>query len=396
MNKKTFLFGFITMMVSVSASLAAVVFFRPYDNGKDRLSDSVASLVSEKPRLAPSADKPSFEDAAEYSVNAVVHVKSEFLVKSGFYDDYFGFFNPFFSRPSARLVQGFGSGVVISADGYIITNNHVVQNAEKVEITLNNRKVYPAQIVGTDPSTDIALLKIDAQGLEALSFGNSDRVRIGEWVLAVGNPFNLTSTVTAGIVSAKARNANILSQKMSSGERPIESFIQTDAAVNQGNSGGALVNLRGELIGINTAIASNNGAFTGYSFAIPANIAKKVSEDLRAFGQVQRAYLGIAFAPMDQNLAEAYKTKDIEGLYIGRVQKNSAADKAGLQVEDILLKIDDRPVNTEGELFEILGPHRPGETVGLTYSRKGKVFQAQAVLQDAQGGIQERVVAPWQ
>ncbi len=392
MNKKNFILSLGITLISVSASLASVALFT-------NVNDQTPQIIAEEPpaqqTFTPTqTELPSFEDVAEYAVHAVVHVKSEFLVKTGFYDDYFGL-NPFFGRPSTRKMQGYGSGVIISSDGYIITNNHVVQNAETVEITLNNRKVYSAEIVGTDPSSDLALLKIQAENLPVLKFGNSDLVRIGEWMLAVGNPFNLTSTVTAGIVSAKARNANILSQKMSGGERPIESFIQTDAAVNSGNSGGALVNLRGELIGINTAIASNNGAFTGYSFAIPANIAKKVSEDLLTFGKVQRAYLGIAFAPMDQSLATAYHTEDIDGLYIGRVLKNSAADKAGLQVDDILLKINNRPVNTEGELFEILGQYRPGETVELTYSRKGKISNAKTTLQDGEGGTKMPVVKGW-
>jgi S1-C subfamily serine protease len=285
--------------------------------------------------------------------------------------------------------------VVISADGYIITNNHVVQGAENIEITFNNRRVFPAKIIGTDPSTDLALLKVDAKNLEFLTFGNSDLTRIGEWVLAVGNPFNLNSTVTAGIVSAKARNMNILSQNMNTGERPIESFIQTDAAVNRGNSGGALVNMRGELIGINTAIASTSGTFAGYSFAVPANIAKKVSEDLRTFGKVQRAYLGILFSLMDQNLAAANKMEDIDGLHISRITETGAAKKAGLQLGDIILRINNKPVNTEGDFFEIIGQLRPGETIELTYSRKGKTLQTNVVLQDIEGNTMKRNIINW-
>ena len=392
MNKKTFFFSLIIVLISVGASLTSVAIYanttQPGSTNKRVPQDRAIRAVS-------LVGLPSFEDAAEYSVNAVVHVKSEFLVKTRFYDDYFGFLNPNHGRMQTRRAEGFGSGVVISKDGYIITNNHVVQGAENIEITFNNRKVFPAKIVGTDPSTDLALLKVDAKNLEFLTFGNSDQVRIGQWVLAVGNPFNLNSTVTAGIVSAKARNINILSQNMSSGERPIESFIQTDAAVNRGNSGGALVNLHGELIGINTAIASTSGAFAGYSFAVPANIARKVSEDLRTFGKVQRAYLGLLFAPMDQNIAAASQVEDIDGLFIARVVKGGAVDRAGLQVEDILLRIDGKPVNTEGDFFEIIGQLRPGETVELTYIRKGKTMQAKAVLQDVEGGTQKRVVEGW-
>ena len=417
MNKKTLVSFLVITLVSASVSLASVAIYTcakyPKDDDADgrghrhglqarsggttRSGNAGTNHAGADLQSVP-RNLPSFEDAAETSINAVVHVKSEFLVKSRFHDDYFGFFNPFFQgRQGTRRVEGFGSGVVISADGYIITNNHVVQDAEKVEITFNNRRTFPARVIGTDPSTDLALLKVEAQNLEYLAFGNSDRVRVGEWVLAVGNPFNLNSTVTAGIVSARARNMNILSQNMrSGGVRPIESFIQTDAAVNRGNSGGALVNLRGELIGINTAIASNNGTFAGYSFAVPGNIARKVSEDLRTFGQVQRAFLGFLFAPMDQHLAAANQTESIDGLYIARIVKGGAAEKAGMQLEDILLKMDGKPVNTEAEFLEIIGQHRPGETIELTFSRKGKISQVNALLQDAEGGTQRRVVTGWE
>jgi S1-C subfamily serine protease len=285
---------------------------------------------------------------------------------------------------------------VISADGYIITNNHVVQDAENIEITFNNRRTLPAKIIGTDPSTDLALLKVDAQNLDFLIFGNSDAVRLGQWVLAVGNPFNLNSTVTAGIVSAKARNMNILSQNMiGRNERPIESFIQTDAAVNRGNSGGALVNLHGELIGINTAIASTHGTFTGYSFAVPGNTARKVSEDLRTFGRVQRAFLGLLFSPMDQNIAKANNLSEIDGLYIAHIVETGAVARAGLKLGDILLRINGRSVNTEGDFFEIIGQLRPGETIELTYMRNGQTFTANALLQDSEGGTAKRVVKTW-
>jgi Do/DeqQ family serine protease len=387
MNKKTLLLGLIITLISVAISLTSVAI---YANTTQKTDTSTSSgLVLARP--TPSVGIPNFEDAAEYSVNAVVHVKSEFVVKTQFYDDYFGFF----SRPGVRRAEGFGSGVVISADGYIITNNHVVQDAESVEITFNNRRTFPAKIVGTDPSSDLALLKVETQNLDFLTFGNSDEIRIGQWVLAVGNPFNLNSTVTAGIVSAKARNMNILSQNMRGNGRPIESFIQTDAAVNRGNSGGALVNLRGELIGINTAIASNNGTFAGYSFAVPANIAKKVSEDLRTFGQVQRAFFGILFEQINQDIATANKMENFDGLYLAVVTETGASYKAGIRVGDVLLKIDGRAVNTEGEFFEIAGTHRPGETVELTYMRKGQKFTTNVVLQDAEGGTAKRNVKTW-
>ena len=366
-----------------------------YANTTQKMDFSTGSTPEPARQTLPTGI-PSFEDAAEYSINAVVHVKSEFVVKSQFYDDYFGFLNPHHGRVHTRRAEGFGSGVVISADGYIITNNHVVEGAETVEITFNNRRTFSATVVGTDPSSDLALLKVEAQNLDFLIFGNSDDVRIGQWVLAVGNPFNLNSTVTAGIVSAKARNMNILSQNMRRGNgRPIESFIQTDAAVNRGNSGGALVNLHGELIGINTAIASTSGAFAGYSFAVPANIAKKVSEDLRTFGEVQRAFFGILFAQVDQDIATANQTENFDGLFLARVVEGGAAYKAGIRVEDVLLKINGKSVNTEGEFFEVAGTHRPGETVELTYMRKGKIFNTDAILQDAEGGTTKRVVKTW-
>ena len=227
--------------------------------------------------------------AAEKSVNAVVHIKTEIHAKSSSYENFFGPFRDYLGNPySNNTYVAFGSGVIISPDGYIVTNNHVVENAEKVSVTFNNKTEMVAEIVGTDPSTDLALIKVDADDLTYLLYGNSDKVKVGEWVLAVGNPFNLTSTVTAGIVSAKARNINILGAQSS-----IESFIQTDAVVNRGNSGGALVNTRGDLIGINAAIASHTGVYEGYSFAIPVNIVKKVVNDLMTYGEVQRGYIGV-------------------------------------------------------------------------------------------------------
>jgi S1-C subfamily serine protease len=388
MNKKTLFFGLVTTLISVTASLVAVAIF-----AQTTQLPSPENLRTLTPTVPPvsSVGLPSFEYAAEHSVNAVVHVKSEFLVRSRFFDDYFGFF----SHPEMRRAEGFGSGVVISPDGYIITNNHVVQGAESVEITFNNRRTLPAAIVGTDPTTDLALLKVDAKNLDFLPFGNSDHVRVGQWVLAVGNPFNLNSTVTAGIVSAKARNANILSQHMRGDGPPIESFIQTDAAVNRGNSGGALVNLHGELIGINTAIASTGSTFAGYSFAIPANIARKVSEDLRTFGRIQRAFLGILFTPVDQAIADANRLESIDGLQISRITNGGAVELAGLQLGDIILTINDRPVNTSGDFFEVIGQLRPGETIELTYVRKGQTLNARAVLQDSEGGTAKRVVKQW-
>jgi S1-C subfamily serine protease len=225
-----------------------------------------------------------------------------------------------------------GSGVIISSDGYIVTNNHVIENAEIIEVVLNNKKSYSARLLGRDATTDIALLKVEAVNLPYLNYGNSDDIKIGEWVLAIGNPFNLTSTATAGIVSAKARNINIMSDDMA-----IESFIQTDAAVNPGNSGGALINTKGELIGINTAIASRTGSFVGYSFAIPVNIVRKVVADLVEFGEVQRAYAGIDLVDIDSKIADQLEIEKVEGVYVAGVWKNGAGEKAGIKLAILLL-----------------------------------------------------------
>lgn len=309
--------------------------------------------------------------AAERSVQAVVHIKTEFIQKNSAFDSYFSgsFWEHFFGldRPSEYPVVAAGSGVIISGDGYIITNNHVVEDAEKITVTLNDKREYQATIVGTDAEADLALVKIEGDNFPYLIFGNSDEVRIGEWVLAVGNPFNLTSTVTAGIVSAKARNLSILDDNAN-----IESFIQTDAAVNQGNSGGALVNARGELIGINSAIASGNGYFTGYSFAIPSNVARKVAHDLQKYGMVQRAYIGVAIMDITPQKAAEMNLPNMNGVLVAQINEDGAAQKNGLSEEDIILSVNDIKVNSSSELREILMQSSPGETVKLTILRLGK------------------------
>lgn len=317
-----------------------------------------------------------FTFAAEKTVHGVVHIQCETTVQSVFYDDFFSFLLPPQSRE--RSYQTSGSGVIISEDGYVITNNHVVQDAETINVVLNDKRSFVARLVGNDPSSDLAVIKIEADGLEPLQFGNSDEVKIGEWVLAVGNPFNLTSTVTAGIVSAKARNINILGNKMSNA--PIESFIQTDAAVNPGNSGGALVNLKGELVGINTAIASSTGSYTGYSFAIPSNIVRKVTSDLIQYGMTQKANIGVHFAEMDSKLAEVKGIKSVRGIYIGYVIKDGAADKAGIKDGDIITSIDGKSVNSNAEFNEVLAQHSPGDVVKVAIERDGKPFYFDVTL----------------
>lgn len=330
---------------------------------------------------------PDFTLVAEMTVNSVVHIRTSYERKSSVYDDYFGlpdpfrefFFGPRRREPSQAIVAT-GSGVIISQDGYIITNNHVVAEANMVEVTLNDNRVFEARIIGLDPTTDLALIKIEQEGLPFLPFGNSDEARVGEWVLAVGNPFNLTSTVTAGIISAKGRNINILG-----GDTAIESFIQTDAAVNRGNSGGALVNTHGELIGINAAIASQTGSFTGYSFAIPSNIAKKVLADLIEFGQVQRGMLGVTIAELNSRQAEELGLGVFRGAYVTRVESGSAGDNAGLKEGDLIVGIDNTTIRNPSELVETVGRRRPGDEVLVKYIRDGRERETRARLRNVYG-----------
>jgi Do/DeqQ family serine protease len=326
---------------------------------------------------------PDFTTAAEKTVHGVVHIRSEFSRKGNSYDYFFGPFGDFFGYPHGegdQSYEGFGSGVIISSDGYVVTNNHVVEGAKEIEVTLNDKHTYTAEVIGRDPSTDLALIKIGAKDLPYISFGNSDMVRIGEWVLAVGNPFNLTSTVTAGIVSAKARNINILG---ASGA--IESFIQTDAAVNRGNSGGALVNMTGELIGVNAAIASNTGSYTGYSFAIPANIVKKVVDDILSYGSVQRAYLGVVIREVDSKMAADKGLDVVSGVFIDGLSESGGAREAGLREGDVIRSVNQVPTNTTSELLEIIGQHSPGDVVMVDVRRNGKDMQYQVELRNQSG-----------
>jgi len=313
---------------------------------------------------------PDFTSAANISIHAVVHVKTEYAQKNNMYDNFFNFHDFFGDSPYGQQgpLQGAGSGVIISPDGYIVTNNHVVQDATKIEIVLNDKRSYEGTVVGTDPSTDLAVVKIKETNLPFLTYGNSDDLQIGEWVLAVGNPFNLTSTVTAGIVSAKARNINILGTPDGTS---IESFIQTDAAVNRGNSGGALVNTRGELVGINAAIASGNGFYAGYSFAIPVNIVKKVVGDLIDYREVQRAFLGVSIRDIDSKLAEEQGMKELRGVYVAEVNDGSAAKEAGMKKGDVITSVNKITVNSTSELLEQISRYHPGEKVVVVATRDG-------------------------
>ncbi len=368
-------------LIALVGGLSAIGIYKAFENRQLTFASKPQGIPVQQVNYNPSAafNLPDFEQSASMSVHAVVHIKSEFQKKSLVYDDFFEFFN-FGGRPQPREYttpySAMGSGVIVSADGYIVTNNHVVQEAVNVTVTLNDKREYKAEIIGTDPSTDLALIKVEESGLPFLSYGNSDDVKIGEWVLAVGNPFNLTSTVTAGIVSAKARNINILGSKGA-----IESFIQTDAAVNSGNSGGALVNTRGELIGINAAIASGTGYYTGYSFAIPVNIVKKVVNDFMKHGKIQRAYLGVYFREIDDQFARDKGLSDLRGIYIDDVVDGGAAQLAGIKGGDIIMKIDNLHVNGKSELMEVIGQKNPGDKVTVTVSRDGKDFDLPLTLQ---------------
>ena len=329
-----------------------------------------------------------FADVSEAVTPTVVYIKTKITEKNSDgqeaqprnpFDDLFG--SPFgFRAPQQGPQEASGSGVIISDKGYIVTNNHVVKDASEIEVVLNDKRAYKADVIGKDPNTDIALIKINADGLSPVKYGNSDNLRVGEWVLAVGNPFNLTSTVTAGIVSAKGRSLNLLGRGTS-----IESFIQTDAAVNPGNSGGALINSKGELIGINTAIASQTGSYAGYSFAVPINIVNKVVNDLMEFGEVQRGFLGVNIKDVDYKLAEEKELKSTKGVYVEALTEKGAAEAAGIKKGDVIVKVDGHEVNSVPTLQENIGRHKPGDEVIVTVEREGKTKDLSVILRNKDG-----------
>ncbi len=321
-----------------------------------------------------------FTFAAERTVHAVVHVKTKSTVATGHANPLYEFFyGP--QQRQERQVRGAGSGVIVSPDGYIITNNHVIDRADEVEVTLNDNRVFTAEVIGRDPSTDIALIKIDEDNLPWIRYGDSDELKLGEWVLAVGNPFNLTSTVTAGIVSAKGRSLGILDDQYR-----IESFIQTDAALNMGNSGGALVNTRAELVGITTAILSPSGAFAGNSFAVPVTIVRKVAEDLREFGAVQRAIMGVSIRDVDAEIAAERDLPAPRGVYIQDVTSGGGAEEAGIRQHDVIVRINQRNIASTGALQEEIGRYRPGDKVDVTVIRDGRELVYSVTLRNLQGG----------
>lgn len=327
---------------------------------------------------------PDLTFAAEKSVHAVVHIATQ-SVRTGqwssgnpFIDEFFGFRN---QQPQVR--EGSGSGVILSSDGYIVTNNHVVEDAQKIKVILNDRREFEARLMGTDPSTDLALLKVDVDDLPYLTYGNSENLQLGEWVLAVGNPFTIGTTVTAGIISAQTRNIGINRDTYS-----IESFIQTDAAVNPGNSGGALVNQQGNLVGINTAIASRTGSYVGYSFAIPVSIVKKVVEDLKEYGEVQRALLGVNISDVNAESAEEFGLDKIEGIHVRAVTENGAAKEAGIKTDDVIINIDGEKVSSTAELQEKVSQYRPGDDVKVVVIRDNEKKQFTVTLRNKHGDTQ--------
>lgn len=357
----------------------------PVSNFQNPFPSQQVKYVNMPHATPPEASTDDFTMAAERSVNAVVHVKTEQEVQN-VYNPWSEFFGGQSSTKKEPFIQrGSGSGVIISEDGYITTNNHVIDGADRIKVILNNNRSYDATLVGHDPSTDLAVLKIDENNLPTISFGTSDDVKIGEWVLAVGNPFELTSTVTAGIVSAKARNINILQYDPNNEVFPIESFIQTDAAVNPGNSGGALVNTRGELIGINTAIASRTGSYAGYSFAIPSSIVKKVANDLIEYGDVQRAYIGVKISEVNDDLAEDVGLKSLNGVYVSGLMEDGAAALAGIEEGDVIVSINERTVNSVPALQEQVSKYRPGDEVSVTVFRDGKSRTLDVTLRNSSG-----------
>ena len=373
------------LAVSAGAALLAVMIYARFVQPETKV---VEVPVDHKARYVnmPAAGSGSgldFTAAVANSIDAVVHVKTKVYREyrpNPLYEFFFGEQPDYEPEP----ILGFGSGVIISEKGYIVTNNHVIDGSDEIVVVLNDKRELTAELIGTDPTTDIALLKVEAEKLSTLSFGDSDALLLGEWVLAIGNPYNLTSTVTAGIVSAKARNINILRTQ----EFSIESFIQTDAAVNPGNSGGALINTRGELVGINTAIASRTGAFTGYSFAVPVSIVEKIVKDLIEYGAIQRAILGVTIQDVTAELAKENGMDELRGVYINGVREEGAARQAGIKTGDVILSIEGVNVNSSAELQEQVSKYRPGESVKVVVNRKGSLKQFDVVLRNLDGSTE--------
>ncbi len=371
-------------MALLGATIALFAYTRIFDKPVEVITRDSSGVEVQNARafltsMQMQEGQIDFTYAAEQTVHAVVHVRTKSMVGTQADNPIMEwFYGDRYSRP--REVQGFGSGVIISADGYIITNNHVIEDAESVEVKLNDNRTLTAVVVGRDPGSDIALLKVKATNLPYVKYGDSEQLKLGEWVLAVGNPFNLTSTVTAGIVSAKGRFLGL-----NSGNNRIESFIQTDAALNMGNSGGALVNTKGLLVGITSAILSPSGAYAGNSFAIPVSIVRKIVNDLKEFGEVQRALIGVNIKDVESEDAEKQNLDEVKGILVTSVIEGGSAEEANMKENDVIIKFDDRQVNTVSELQEQVGKHRPGDKATVTYIRDGKVSTVPIVLKNAAG-----------
>ncbi len=393
MNKRQLILGL--LLASILGGIIALGGYKLFEDDRPTYIQAptqnkvlFSSYVSDSSYVVP--EGLNFVYAARIATPAVVHIKSTISAGAnfGYRSPFEDMFRDFFGGPpkgyhdqEPRKAQSAGSGVIISDNGYIVTNNHVIDNAEKIEVTLQDNRRFEAKLIGTDPTTDIAVLKIEAEGLPFLTFGNSDLVQVGEWVLAVGNPFELTSTVTAGIVSAKGRNIGILRERYG-----IESFIQTDAAVNPGNSGGALINLKGQLIGINTAIATPTGTYAGYSFAVPSVLAKKVVDDLIEYGVVQRAVLGIEIVNVSDPRLDI-DVDELSGVYVNAVYENSAAEEAGLKKGDVIIKVNDDEIKNVAELQDHVARHRPGDKIRVTFKRDGKTKTVTAKLKNLDNEI---------
>ena len=386
--------GILAVMSSIFGGIVALTGYQYFTNNQTLTS---IEAMQQKAAFASYSDTAglavpdglNFIHAAEIATPAVVHIKTSYIAEttrpSTRDEEMFKYFygDPYGGSNQPR--EASGSGVIVTAGGYIVTNNHVVEKASKIQVVLDDKRTYDAKLIGTDPTTDLALIKIEGEAnLPFVVYGNSDNVRVGEWVLAVGNPFNLTSTVTAGIISAKTRSINLLRDK---DNMAIESFLQTDAVVNPGNSGGALVNLRGELIGINTAIASPTGAYAGYSFAVPVSLVKKVIDDIMNYGQVQRGLLGVVIQDMTPALSKEKSLDFVTGVYISAVNQGSAADLGGLKEGDIVTSINDIIIGSTSQLQEVVARYRPGDKLKVKYIRKGDVKETSVVLKNKLGDM---------
>ena len=380
-----------TLAIAFAGAIIAIFVYSKINQKQQEVlqGSSPVQLTTFNTPQSPQVQLPDLTQAAEKSVHAVVHITTKVKAQpyggneNPLFDFFFGpkgYNQPRGNNQEQEYNMGSGSGVIINPEGYIVTNNHVIEDADKIEVVLNDNRKFTAKLIGRDPNTDIALVKIDAKDLTYLVWGNSESLKLGEWVLAVGNPFNLNSTVTAGIVSAKSRSIRIIS-----GQLPLESFIQTDAAVNPGNSGGALVNAIGDLVGINAAIASRTGSYSGYSFAVPSSIARKVVDDLKQYGEVQRALLGVGIKDIDDSLAKEEHLGKIEGVYVSKTEEEGAARLAGIKAGDVITSVNGNLVNTVSQLQEQIAKYRPGDKVAISVKRDGTVKQFNVVLRNTKG-----------